>query len=732
MLCAAIAIAVQTLPARAEPAPDPTTLDRIQVIGSADRARAIAGAAQYIDNEALEDFEYTDIQRVLRQVPGVYVIEEDGYGLRPNIGIRGSGIDRNSRITVMEDGVLIAPATYAAPAAYYFPTTSRLHAVEVLKGAASIRNGPRTTGGAINLISTPVPDAALGGHGSLLFGRDNTALGHAWLGGTQDNGFGFLIETAQERSDGFKQLDGGGDTGYDLQDTRAKLAYTHDTGESPKQRVELRFGRYDQDSDETYLGLSDADFRATPNRRYAASALDNIKVEHTDAQLRHGIAFNDNLDLGTVVYRHETTRAWYKLHNLRNDGNTANVELSDVLADPAAFPNQFGWLSGSTSFDNALRIRNNNRGYYAQGVQSVLGWRIDGDRVTHQLQFGVRYHEDEEDRFQQDDRYRMQNGRLVLTSPGLPGSQENRVGSAEAWSYYITDDITIGNLTLTPGLRYEDIDLQRIDYALGPNGRDLAPLRVLRSQIDQWIPGLGAQWALGEGWSLFGSVTRGFNPPGPGSTADPERSTNYEFGTRYDDGALSGEVVGFYNDYSNLVGTCTESSGGGCTIGAQFDGGETRIQGVEARVGWTGNRDGGIRFPLQAAYTWTRAEFRNGFQSGFEEWGDVRAGDELPYLPEQLFSTSIGAEAGRWSANLSAAYVGEMREFAGQGSIPAGERIDSAVIVDLAGSWRIAGGLELLGKVENLFDETYLAARRPHGARPGRPRTAFFGVRYRF
>ena len=128
----------------------------------------------------------------------------------------------------------------------------------------------------------------------------------------------------------------------------------------------------------------------------------------------------------------------------------------------------------------------------------------------------------------------------------------------------------------------------------------------------------------------------------------------------------------------------------------------------------------------------TDAEFRNSFSSDFDEWGDVASGDALPYLPEQLLWVSAGAEGERWSADLSATYVGEMREVAGQGTIPAGERIDSALIFDLAASWRIAGELELFGKVENLFDETYLAARRPSGARPGRPRTAFLGVRYQF
>ena len=145
-------------------------VDSIIVVGGRIDPYRIAGSADLIDSEDLRRFDHGDVNRVLRQVPGVNTQEEDGFGLFPNIGLRGSPVERSSNITLMEDGVLIAPAPYAAPAAYYFPAIGRMQAVEVTKGAAAIRYGPRTIGGAVNLRSTDIPTDGLAGYASGQYG----------------------------------------------------------------------------------------------------------------------------------------------------------------------------------------------------------------------------------------------------------------------------------------------------------------------------------------------------------------------------------------------------------------------------------------------------------------------------------------------------------------------------------------------------------------------------------
>lgn len=127
-------------------------VDELLVVSSKSDIFKVPGSASFLDKEDLAAHNYMDIQRMLQQVPGINFQEEDGLGLRPNIGLRGAQTERNGKITVMEDGILIAPAAYASPSAYYFPRATRMESIEIVKGPAAIKYGPRTVGGSINMI----------------------------------------------------------------------------------------------------------------------------------------------------------------------------------------------------------------------------------------------------------------------------------------------------------------------------------------------------------------------------------------------------------------------------------------------------------------------------------------------------------------------------------------------------------------------------------------------------
>src|SRR6187399_302869 len=149
----------QADPDKQTAAATPAIDDDVEITIVGTRVARTPGSAQVIKQGQLERFEYDDPHAVLTQVPGVYVRQEDGVGLRPNIGIRGGNPDRSKKLTLMEDGVLFGPAPYSAPAAYYFPLITRMVGVKVIKGPSAIAFGPQTVGGAIDFITRSIPVA---------------------------------------------------------------------------------------------------------------------------------------------------------------------------------------------------------------------------------------------------------------------------------------------------------------------------------------------------------------------------------------------------------------------------------------------------------------------------------------------------------------------------------------------------------------------------------------------
>ena len=700
-------------------------IDSVTIIGHKADVADVPGSAHVIDAEALDVFNDTDILRVLRTVPGVYLQEEEGFGLRPNIGIRGSGLDRSARIALLEDGVLIAPAPYAASSAYYFPTQRRMDSLEVLKGPASIVVGPRTTGGALNMISTPIPDE-FGADLDIRAGDHSTFDTHLNVGDRGER-VSWLVETVQSRSDGFKHIDGpvGGDTGFDIEDYVVKLQLDSDPNANIYQSLRFKGGFTDQHSDETYVGLTDADFAIDPDMRYAGSANDAFDSEHEQYQLTYVIDPRGTWRGKVTAYRNDFQRNWYKVQSVDGTG------ISSVLEDPVGNAAAFSYLTGTTSPDDAIQVRANNREYYSQGVQGEIEWDLGIGDADVALTAGFRIHEDEEDRFQHQDGYRMDDGTLVLTTAAAGGSQTNRVSDAAVQSFFIAAEIRSGDWTVTPGLRHESIDLRRLDFSTADPDRSDGPTRVRTNSVDVLIPGIGALYRVNDRLRVLAGVHKGYSPPGPGSSADEESSLNFEAGMRYDNGDLSFEGIYFRNDYDNLVGTVTNSTGGSGEIGDQFDGGEVIVSGLELSAAYSWSL-GDLDIPLSLQYTLTTEfDFENGFESSFDPWGDVAAGDELPYIPEQQLRAMTGIVGEQWRVNVGASYVSEMRTVAGQGSIDPAESIGSRVVWDFLASWEFSENFSTYVKVDNLYDKTYVAARRPAGVRPGLPRTAYLGLTYR-
>ncbi|MEM6288589.1 MAG: carboxypeptidase regulatory-like domain-containing protein, partial [Bacteroidota bacterium] len=456
----------------------------------------VPGAATVLEGEALERFADTDVLRVLAEVPGVTVQEEEGYGLRPNIGIRGTVSDRSSGITLMEDGVLIAPAPYAAPAAYYAPPVARMDALEVRKGSAQIAYGPYTTGGAVNFVSSEPPSVGTLGRVDVRGGthRARTALVRLGHGGYRLGGarLDVLAEGLYDGTDGFKHLARfpeaaasgtalDGPTGYDLWSAhgRARLQWMAASGSFHS--VELKLTADGQGSDETYLGLAQADFEADPTARYVSTAADAFESDHQLGHLRYVGVVGDGVNVTATLYGTRFRRDWRRLDavsdGLGDDLDTDNDGLDDAdldvpinrfVDDPVLFADELAVARGTDDPRLAgatLTVASNDRRFGAEGLDATVALTLVPEQSSARV--GLRLHQDRADRMQRGAVYRLNGGTvadagpLLLDDPGAPGDRGNRVDRARAVAAFAEGEAgfptPLGYLTLTPGLRVEHV-----------------------------------------------------------------------------------------------------------------------------------------------------------------------------------------------------------------------------------------------------------------------------------
>ena len=693
------------------------------ILGNKFVAKNRTGAAYYLTSEELGQFDYADINRALSKIPGINLFEEDGFGLRPNISIRGTSPERSSKIVIMEDGVLISPAPYSASSAYYFPSVARMQAIEVLKGSSQIQYGPYTTGGAINFVSTEIPES-FGGKVTASYGSFQTGQLHATIGDSVNN-FGYMLEYLNFSSNGFKSLGNNLNTGFDINEITSKIRYNTPDHFKVKQSLQFKFHHYDEVSNETYLGLTESDFEKTPYLRYPGSEKDKMDAEHVQYLLTHEINFSERFKISSNFYLNGFKRNWYKLDDVVF-GNSSQ-KISKIISNPSQYSGHISVVKGALDSDSSLKVKANNREYISRGAQTKIDYHWYGKNNSfNDLEIGFRIHYDEEDRFQWEDVYNINNGFMSLETYGDKGSQGNRISSANTFASYMMYKYKIKGLTISPGIRYESIKLFRDDFGKSNPFRNSSDVSSRENKISVFIPGIGFNYTINNKISVFSGIHKGFSPPGNSVGQKAEESVNLEAGVRFSVYKFSAELIAYQNDYSNLLGNDLAASGGSGELDP-FNAGEALVNGLEILVSSDLLENKNIKIPFSFSYTLTNATFLSDFGSTQDIWGVVSNGDSIPYIPKHHLSTTVSLQTNKFELNLNANYNGKFSTVAdGTLSIPA------YFILDASMMYRLSETVTLKSRVLNMLDERYAVSRAPAGLRPGHPFGVYAGFDVRF
>jgi len=531
--------------------PDPVAtigrLGEITVIGTREALDRIPGSGDVLDRELLEASRAFTINEALRTVPGVVARDEEGFGLRPNIGIRGLNPTRSTKVLLLEDGLPLTFAPYGDNASYYHPPIERFDRIEVLKGSGQILFGPQTVGAVINYLTPRAPDVPTtkitASGGNLGFSDVHVETG-ATFGDT-----GVLFHATQKAFDGSRDNQRFRVGDYNLKLTQALGA---------SQDLTFRASYYDEDSDASYSGLTLAEYRDNPRQNPFVN--DTFESYRWSASLTHGWQVNEGARLQTSVYTTYFNRDWW-----RQSSNSS--QRPNDASDPACG----GMANLSTTCGNEGRLRQ----YATYGVEPRL--TLDSAfGLPGETQVGVRYHVERQDRLQ------INGDTPTARTPGVGvngGIREDNSRDVEALAAFAQVRFDIGAFGITPGVRIEQIDFERTNHLNGTVGR---------TDLTEVVPGLGVTYALGSDTTLFAGAHRGFAPPrvediigGTGASVDldAELSWNYEFGLRTAlRRGLDVEAALFRMDFENQIVPASVAGGVGATLTSA---GETIHQGVE-------------------------------------------------------------------------------------------------------------------------------------------------------
>jgi len=685
-----------------------------------------------------------NVNEALRKVPGVYVRDEEGFGIRPNISFRGLNPFRSTKVLFLEDGLLLNFAPYGDNDIYYHPPIERYEGIEVFKGAELNLYGPQTINGAVNYL-TPTPPAKPGGYVSFTGGNRDYLTGHVRYGGTVEktgslDAVGGIIDYLHKEGSGARD-----NTFVKLDDANLKGVIDFNA----KNSLTLR-GDYYQENSQSTFGITEAELRNF-GYRYNPFRNDEFITERFSTSATHELRFNEDSKLSTSFYWSNFNRDFWRQLNQQPTDNQCGNAFREARLNGQAI-----------DVDSCNFTRGRLRQYEAWGVEPRLHAKHDLFGVDSELDAGVRLHFESSERSTLD-------GNTSTARNGVAIENNNRF--ADAFSGFVQNRFILGDWTVTPGVRVESISYERENLpfegnpALGIAGNTLRT--VGKNDFNEVLPSFALTYQPISNTQLFFNMHRGFAPPrvedsifadGQSVEIGPEKSWNFELGVRSTPFAgIKTDLTYFHNDFEAL--TVLGTVGGNDSPVAQ---GEALFEGLEFSnridladvFGWIHNPY------LQIAYTWVpTAETLSPFKCLPQSDGTIsprcpngnvlgsQAGNRSPYAPEHLLNAALGYSHpsgvdAHFEAVLTDEQFGDFFNLQSGADHPNGPnsiearsgqfgKLEDYIVVNFSGTYKVHRGLNLYVSIKNMLDNQYIVDR-VRGILTGSPRLVQTGFKYEF
>ncbi|QBM16980.1 Fe(3+) dicitrate transport protein FecA [Marinobacter sp. JH2] len=606
------------------------------------------GARTVVEKDQLQNSGALNLEDALRPVAGVTVLDETGTGILPNIGVRGLNPLRSERLQLLVDGYPIAIGPYSNVGVSLFPVTlPSLEVVDIVRGGASVHYGPNNVGGVVNMVTKPIPAETTQTLRERITIAEET--GNVFtdtyyrIGGRATDNLDLQLQANIQRGDGFRDHS---DTQVDNLILDARY-YMNDQHELASQ---LQYYRVEAD----LPGALSAD-AYEQDRTQSQRPHDSYDADMTRATFTWTYTPSDNIEFQWRNFVHDADRTFFFGQNFSSGGHWADpAEESTLVADSPR-------LFTVYSTEPRLAIKHGRH-------DITVGARF----VSEDVDFDV--------------------NRLTLATNERNVARDWHLDTS-AMAFYLSDTVSFldNRLTVTPGLRYEDVAM---DF------RDNLSNQKEENNAEEWLPGLTVGLQAYEDLFVFANSQRSLVPVQIAQTTREgevanETAWNHELGARLQvtPDLLSSATL-FRIDYEDQIQFNRSTS--------RYENlGETRHQGIELS-----NR-------LYLSNAWELG-FGYTFLDTEQLTGD-NEGNELPNAPRHKVSADAVYRYQAWDARVNWVYVSSSYSDADNteqetdngsaGKLPHYDLVNARVGRDFAvGSGNV---LNLGLAVNNLLDEDY-------------------------
>lgn len=673
---------------------------------NAEKVQKHAGARTIIDRKRLDEVAATSIKDALKQVPGVQVQENNGTGgsdVSLNIGVRGLTSRLSPRSTVLLDGVPLSFAPYGQPQLSLAPVSlGNIESVDVVRGAGSVRFGPQNVGGIINFATRAIPKDFVGNVSlttEYASGTDQTKLSPSlFVGGTLDNGLGLALLYSGTKGNGYRESN----NKTDIDDVMLKTAYQFTDADAIALNLHHYEGRGEIPEGLTPEQYAENPYQSNQSRNYFAGRRSDVSFRYTHQDEQN------NFEL--LTYYIDS----FRTSNLETD-LSATTKRMDIS------PREYQVFAIEPRFSRAYQLGNSNSEF-------TIGYRyLDEDSSEYA-------------------------GRSSAYAFNAPVSEikarTSSEGGTKAHAVYVDNRFDLGQWVIIPGVRFESIETHNnfTAYNQGKFVNTVAP----KIDSDEFLPSLSVMYKATDNWNIFANAGVSFGPQQYNqlattniktgiaiSTLDglsPEKSNNYEIGTKYLGNGLNAELTAFYLDFDKELILERDALKNGYWTNL----GTTSHKGVELGLaydfGYLMDALAGLK--VYSNYTFTKA---------VAEAGNFKDKD-LPFYSRHTANVGLGYKVNQWTVNAdmfaqskqrspgsqeSGVYQTVESEYGKYGDIPGYSTFAVRTAYDFGEQFH---GLKIGGGIKNVFDKQYFtrSSDATGGKYVGQPRTFYLQTSFDF